>query len=591
MKTPLLAMKTTLMTNRKSSRFAGGNRKSPALAWLGALCALLLALASAAAQDTNAAAAATNATAVAAKAPAPTVVVEAPDSGAAAAAGAGSGESAAGGAKPPLDRQAMVVFGEDVVLRSNETADVIVALGGSAKVHGKVRDAVVVIGGDIEVDGVVGAPVVAVIGDVKIRPGAELRQDAVAVLGDLGVESKAMVHGDAVAVGGRLTIADGSTIRGHAQQVALNLKWLRQWLVQCALKLRPLAPRAGWIAWTLAGVFFLFYALVAALFPRPVRACVNALEERPATTLLMGLLTCLVVPLVFGILVLTGVGILVLPFLGLALTVATIVGKVAMLEWIGLGTGRQSGVAALQRPLFAFAAGAIILTLFYMVWVVGLIVYGLVAVWGTGAAVTAALGAARRARAEKAALRSALLARTLPPSATPGPSTTASTTQPAGVSSAALAPDGSPGEPAPAQARPGPAIIAVPDALSYPRAGFWERMGAAFLDLVLIGMVSAAARGLPWSGLIALAYFAGLWTWKGTTVGGIVLGLKVVRLDGRPISFIVALVRALAAAFAAVVLFLGFFWIAWDPEKQGWHDLIAGTVVVRLPRSTPLVCA
>jgi uncharacterized RDD family membrane protein YckC len=38
------------------------------------------------------------------------------------------------------------------------------------------------------------------------------------------------------------------------------------------------------------------------------------------------------------------------------------------------------------------------------------------------------------------------------------------------------------------------------------------------------------------------------------------------------------------------VLFLGFFWIIWDAEKQGWHDKIAGTVVVRLPRGMPLVC-
>jgi len=74
------------------------------------------------------------------------------------------------------------------------------------------------------------------------------------------------------------------------------------------------------------------------------------------------------------------------------------------------------------------------------------------------------------------------------------------------------------------------------------------------------------------------------------TVGGVVLRLQVVRQDGGPLTFLVALVRALAAAFSAVVLFLGFFWIAWDNDKQGWHDKIAGTVVVRLPRSMPLVC-
>jgi uncharacterized RDD family membrane protein YckC len=38
------------------------------------------------------------------------------------------------------------------------------------------------------------------------------------------------------------------------------------------------------------------------------------------------------------------------------------------------------------------------------------------------------------------------------------------------------------------------------------------------------------------------------------------------------------------------VLFLGFLWIICDKEKQGWHDRIAGTVVIRIPRSVALIC-
>ena len=68
------------------------------------------------------------------------------------------------------------------------------------------------------------------------------------------------------------------------------------------------------------------------------------------------------------------------------------------------------------------------------------------------------------------------------------------------------------------------------------------------------------------------------------------LGLKVVRLDGQPVTFVVALVRALACLLSMFVFFLGFLWIAWDREKQGWHDKIAGTVVVRLSKNMPLVC-
>ena len=115
-------------------------------------------------------------------------------------------------------------------------------------------------------------------------------------------------------------------------------------------------------------------------------------------------------------------------------------------------------------------------------------------------------------------------------------------------------------------------------------------MGAAFLDVVLVAILSNVVGGAPLGFLVALAYFAGMWAWKGTTVGGIVLNLKVVRLDDQPVTITVGLVRALAAAFSAVVFFLGFLWIAWDKEKQSWHDKIAGTVVVRLPRGMPLVC-
>jgi len=136
---------------------------------------------------------------------------------------------------------------------------------------------------------------------------------------------------------------------------------------------------------------------------------------------------------------------------------------------------------------------------------------------------------------------------------------------------------------------PGPAPT-LPDTLAFPKAGFWERMGAAFLDVLLLGIIGGVIGHPPVGFLLTLAYFVAMWTWKGTTVGGVVLGLKVVRLDGQPITLTVALVRALAGAFSVIVFFLGILWIAWDRDKQGWHDRIAGTVVIRMPRGTPLVC-
>ena len=112
-------------------------------------------------------------------------------------------------------------------------------------------------------------------------------------------------------------------------------------------------------------------------------------------------------------------------------------------------------------------------------------------------------------------------------------------------------------------------------------------MAAGFLDLIVVGLICIFIHFPP---LVALAYFVSMWMWKGTTVGGVVLKLQVVRTDGNKITFPVAFVRSLGAALSVVVFFLGFLWIAWDREKEAWHDKMAGTAVVRLPQSIALIC-
>jgi uncharacterized RDD family membrane protein YckC len=84
-------------------------------------------------------------------------------------------------------------------------------------------------------------------------------------------------------------------------------------------------------------------------------------------------------------------------------------------------------------------------------------------------------------------------------------------------------------------------------------------------------------------------YCVVMWATKGTTVGGIICGLKLVRLDDRPVTWSVAIVRALGAFLSLVVAGLGFIWVAFDDEKQSWHDKIAGTTIVRVPKGTPLL--
>lgn len=124
---------------------------------------------------------------------------------------------------------------------------------------------------------------------------------------------------------------------------------------------------------------------------------------------------------------------------------------------------------------------------------------------------------------------------------------------------------------------------------SLSRVGFWLRFMATALDLLLVGTISAWMH-LPRLFLILWGiYHVALWTWRGTTIGGIVMGIKVVRVDGRPLGFTVALIRALSSVFSAMALFLGFFWAGWSRERQSWHDKIAGTIVVKVPKGMSLV--
>jgi uncharacterized RDD family membrane protein YckC len=64
--------------------------------------------------------------------------------------------------------------------------------------------------------------------------------------------------------------------------------------------------------------------------------------------------------------------------------------------------------------------------------------------------------------------------------------------------------------------------------------------------------------------------------------------LRIVRIDGQSLSPGVAVIRLLGSVFSLAVVGLGFFWAGWSADKQSWHDKIAGTTIVRLPRSAAL---
>jgi uncharacterized RDD family membrane protein YckC len=81
------------------------------------------------------------------------------------------------------------------------------------------------------------------------------------------------------------------------------------------------------------------------------------------------------------------------------------------------------------------------------------------------------------------------------------------------------------------------------------------------------------------------AYFFVMWTYAGRTVGQMALGMRIVRADnGAPIGPGTALVRLIGYVIASIPFGLGLIWAGFDARKQGWHDKIASTLVVRKSR-------
>jgi uncharacterized RDD family membrane protein YckC len=124
---------------------------------------------------------------------------------------------------------------------------------------------------------------------------------------------------------------------------------------------------------------------------------------------------------------------------------------------------------------------------------------------------------------------------------------------------------------------------------SGPRAGFWIRFAAAFLDGIILSLVGVPVRflfnpifGFVVSivlGLVYYGYFEG--GPAGQTVGKRVVEIRVARAaDGGPLGWGTALVRHVASWLSALPCGLGYFWMLWDKEKETWHDKLSGTVVV-----------
>lgn len=82
--------------------------------------------------------------------------------------------------------------------------------------------------------------------------------------------------------------------------------------------------------------------------------------------------------------------------------------------------------------------------------------------------------------------------------------------------------------------------------------------------------------------IFGIAYWTVAIGWKGRTVGKLMLGLKVVRANGRRVGYKRALGRCMGYVLCYITLGFGFLAIAWNKQKRGLHDFICDTMVVRI---------
>jgi uncharacterized RDD family membrane protein YckC len=123
---------------------------------------------------------------------------------------------------------------------------------------------------------------------------------------------------------------------------------------------------------------------------------------------------------------------------------------------------------------------------------------------------------------------------------------------------------------------------------SGPRAGFWRRFAAAFVDgvlLAVVGLVFELALGRAGSLVslaVGIAYFGYLeGSNSGQTLGKRALGIRVIDFNtGGPIGFGRAVIRYFGRWVSTLPCLLGYFWMLWDKERQTWHDKFATDVVV-----------
>lgn len=447
-------------------------------------------------------------------------------------------------------------FGSSLELGAGEHAEDVAVIFGSAKIDGTVEGDLFVLLGSLTLGStsVVEGDAAVIAGSAKVLPGAVADGDFVVVGGELDAPASFSPRRDLSVIGGG----------GGAEFFAPVLTWLTSGL----LLGRPLVPELLW-AWIFVAVFALLYLGTNWVFERPVRDVATALGSKPLTCFLVGGLVVLLIGPVSLLLVASVVGLPAVPLLWLALLLAVVLGKVGVTRWIGGRVIPEQFPGDRVQAARSVAIGLAIVTLAYMVPVLGIAAWTVLGVLALGAATTTAAHSLRRENPQA----------TVPAQTQAVAATQAGEGATSGVATPEPEGDHQPGGEIGQGEEP---KVASGAAVDLPLASFPTRLGAVTLDFVPFVIIGHALDiGTPLTLLMFLAYNTAMWAWRSTTVGGMICRVRLVRPDGRAVTPQDGVVRGLASVVSIAFLGLGWIWAAWDEKRQSWHDRAAGTYVVR----------
>jgi len=126
----------------------------------------------------------------------------------------------------------------------------------------------------------------------------------------------------------------------------------------------------------------------------------------------------------------------------------------------------------------------------------------------------------------------------------------------------------------------GAGIAFPPDQL----VGFGPRFLSILIDSILLFIVALLLRAVHLvvvAYVVDAAYFIFFWSTSGVTIGNRVMKIQVAKADGSALSWGTGVIRYVGYLISVIVIFIGLLWVLWDPNKQGWHDKMAHTVVIR----------